>query len=364
MKVFHTSDLHLTTDNNERWDTLEILLKKATTLSTDIFVISGDLFENNKYAFEIYDNLRKLFGKYHNYLLIIILPGNHDSKSYEKGIWLGDNVKIITTPLEPVITEKLIFWGLPFTNLGDDLYIPQQINKINNEIDKKYNDKINILLYHGELLDLFSMKRDFGEEDSNQYMPAKLSYFENSYFKYILAGHFHTKPHIFNTKNKNNEEMFFIYPGTPVSITAKELGKRSINIIEPPYSPKIYSDFNSFFYEKLLIVLEPNKNPTETIDNKISLTNKQATLLVEINGYFNGDNFSTTETNIKKYIEKKLIDYNIKGDIIYNFKNIGNLLDSNLYERINKKINLLTNDKTEKEIIKNIIIKGLIEAQF
>ena len=364
MKILHTSDLHLTTSNNERWETLETLLNKAIEIHVDIFVISGDLFDSNKEAFTLYDKLRELFQKYNTKLLVIILPGNHDSKSYEKGRWLGDNVEIITKTTAPIQIKDLIFWGLPYHFEKDRTTIPKQIEKINKIIEKKYSDKKNILLFHGELLDLFSMQTDFGEEESGGYMPVKLSYFENSYFKYILAGHFHTKYHIFAGKNQNNEEFFFVYPGSPVSITVKETGKRSVNIFTPPLSPKKYIDFKTSYYDNLSLTLQPDHDPIKTINIALSEADKESKLLVQLNGYFDGIKYNIKESKIKEYFEKKLTGYNIHGEIDYNFKNIGDILDSNLYERINEKINNLEEKIEEKEIIRNIIIKGLIEARF
>ena len=89
-------------------------------------------------------------------------------------------------------------------------------------------------------------------------MPFWLSYFNELNVDYVLAGHFHTSFDIRALENGG----FFVYPGSPISITKKEVGQRKINLFELGERPQELK-IDSPFYEEIVIELDPfeKKNP-------------------------------------------------------------------------------------------------------
>ncbi|MFX1269595.1 MAG: hypothetical protein ACFFAK_16665, partial [Promethearchaeota archaeon] len=73
----------------------------------------------------------------------------------------------------PFVYKNIKVWGIPHEPIGEK----QVLEKLHSIKSKMTQDKINILLYHGELLDAFFSRRDFGEEGEERYMPVKLSYY-------------------------------------------------------------------------------------------------------------------------------------------------------------------------------------------
>ena len=114
------------------------------------------------------------------------------------------------------------------------------------------NDIPSVLLLHCELLDISGIWENYGNEGASRYFPVRLGYFADLPWNYVLAGHFHTNFDI----NRFGNAGYFVYPGSPVSVTEKETGIRKVNIFEPGKVPSEHP-VNSFFYESLEITLNP-----------------------------------------------------------------------------------------------------------
>jgi len=264
MKVLHTSDIHLKEYNDDRWNALTSLLETAKKESIDLFVISGDLFDKNVNAEFLRQHLRNHFSD--NGFDIIIIPGNHDSKSFgnsDNGLYFGSDVSIIYDLSNPIEYDRVRVWGFPFEAMSKE-EILSRLDKIKDDIT---SDKTNLLLYHGELTDAFFSKSEFGDEGEERYMPCKLSYFKDLNFNYILAGHFHTRFDI----RKPNESSYFVYPGSPISLTRREQGLRKVNIFEIGDAPKEFV-LDTPHYEEIIIEFDPfsEEDYLETLREKIS----------------------------------------------------------------------------------------------
>jgi DNA repair exonuclease SbcCD nuclease subunit len=188
MKILHTADLHIREYEDDRWKTLQKLIETGKKEKVEIFVISGDLFDKDVDAENLRPKIRNIFSK--NGFKIVLLPGNHDCNSYKRGMYFGEDTTILSDLGTPFEWKDIRIWGMPFETIeGKNILI-----KLHSLANKLTPDKKNILLYHGELLDAFFSRRDFGEEGEERYMPAKLSYFKDLNIDYVLAGHFHFQP--------------------------------------------------------------------------------------------------------------------------------------------------------------------------
>ena len=351
IKILHTSDIHLREYNDDRWQTLKSLLKIAKKESVDLFTISGDLFNADINAEHLRHNLRELFSN--NGFKIVIIPGNHDTNSYgtkESGLYFGSDVSIIYNLIEPIEYEKVRIWGYPFEAIGEKVFL----ERIDSIKDKLTPDKCNILLYHGELLDAFFSRNEFGEEGDDRYMPTKLSFFKNLNFSYILAGHFHSRFEVW----KPNEQSFFIYPGSPISITRREKGVRKVNLLEVG-KPPIEYNLDSPHYEEIFFEFDPftDKDILKAIDEKIKEKHSNAIIKLTVSGYINSLEMGKTETEIIEEIEKLIENYNIELD--YQIEDINEILEDELFLKFLKYLNRGDYNNEKMEQMRNLVIKAM-----
>ena len=79
-------------------------------------------------------------------------------------MYFGEDVFVLTNLNEPFEYKDLRIWGLPFEPIeGEKILSKLRLLASNLATDKK-----NILLYHGELLDTFFSRRDFGDEGEGE----------------------------------------------------------------------------------------------------------------------------------------------------------------------------------------------------
>lgn len=347
MKILHTADIHIKEFEDERWNTLQKLIEIGGEQKIDIFIISGDLFDKDFNAEILRPKIRDLFSN--NNFKIVIIPGNHDRESYKSDMYFGEDAIIISDINKPYEIDGVNIWGLPFENI-DSEKILRKLHSIESKLDPK---SVNILLYHGELLDAFFSRKDFGDEGEERYMPVKLSYFKDLKIDYILAGHFHSKFDIRSLESGG----YFVYPGSPVSITKGETGQRAVNIFKVGKPP------NEFFvdtphFEKIRIELDPfsEQNPVKLVKEKFAKAHPEAKIILTIKGFFNKEKIMKNEMELADEIRKKF-----KGKYMeehFEFQDIHTIIEDNLFKSFLNKL-----EKTDiGENNKNQMIDLTIQA--
>jgi DNA repair exonuclease SbcCD nuclease subunit len=346
MKILHTADIHLNEYQGERWKVLEELLKIGKEQKIDLFIISGDLFDKNIESEKLHVYIRELFSG--NEFDIIILPGNHDAESYEKGMFYGNNVKILNNLENPIDDyEEVLIMGIPFESIGRD----ELRTKIRSIKDIASDSKTNILLFHGELLDHSFTRDDFGSEESS-YMGVKLSYFENLKLKYIVAGHFHSNFDVYELK----EGGYFIYPGSPISITRKEKGKRAISLIEVGKPPEKII-VNTPYYKEIEITLYPSEEEKsfKMLKNRLHDLPENARIIVNVKGFTD-----KSEDDLQGKFEE-IASKRDNVELLYLVSGISYIIEDELFKAFDRK--LKTNKEPREEEIRNLFIKGMIEVK-
>lgn len=352
MKILHTADIHLRQQEDQRWKTLRKLIDIGKEEKIKIFVISGDLFDRGVDAEKLRTKIRKLFSD--NGFKIVIIPGNHDRDSFRHGLFFGDDTIILKDPLKPFEFGGVRIVGLPFEQIeGEEI-----LNKLSEIKRVLTDDKKNILLCHGELLDSFFSRRDFGEEGTDRYMPFWLYYFNDLNVGYVLGGHFHTAFDVRKLKN----EGYFVYPGSPLSITKREIGQRKVNIFEVGKHPKEYP-IDSPHFEKVFIEFSPfeRASPVNQVKSIIKELHADAKAILRVGGYINCKEIKMTEIELKDNITE------IAGkkceEIIFEFSDIQEIIEDDLFKEF---LNKLKNSDVEEERKKRLIemaIKAMIEAK-
>ena len=353
MKILHTADIHLREYGDDRWKTLQKLIEIGKQEKVEIFVISGDLFDKDIDAETLRPKIREIFSDAG--FKIILIPGNHDSESYKSGMYFGEDAFILTDLHEPFEYNGVMIWGLPFEPIeGEKILSKLRSLKSNLAADKK-----NILLYHGELLDTFFSRRDFGDEGEARYMPVKLSYFEDLNIDYVLAGHFHSK---FDIRKLGNER-YFVYPGSPISITEAEIGRRRVNIFEVGGPPKEYP-LDTPHFEGVHIEFDPfmEKNPVEVVKEHLERVHPEASIILTIKGYIDGERIGISESELVKQIKEITKEEAIKS-LRPEFSDIRVILGDDLFKNFMSKLEQCNYDEEKKKQLRDLAIRAMMDAR-
>jgi DNA repair exonuclease SbcCD nuclease subunit len=354
MKILHTADLHLKEYGDERWKTLQKLIDIAKKEKVDLFVICGDLFDKEFKAELLRSKIREIFSD--NNFKILLLPGNHDKEAYETGFYFGEDVILLNNLNEPFEYKNVVIWGLPFEPIEGE----KVLAKLNSLANKLASNKINILLYHGELLDASFSRKDFGEEGEERYMPVKLSYFSELNIKYVLAGHFHSRFEVWQLENGG----YFIYPGSPISITKKEIGRRKVNLFEIGESPKEYS-LDTPHFEEITIKLDPflERDPLEIINESLVNVHPQAKIILTIKGYINSRKIKKNELELTEEIKRFVKNKYLVEELKIEFKDLYKIFEKDLFIRFIEKLEKFSYEEEKKKQMCEILIRAMLEAE-
>lgn len=354
-KIMHTADLHLQQKGDERWAALLKILELARSEKVDFLVIAGDLFDANSQAENLKAELRPLFSQ--NEFKILILPGNHDARWWQTSPFIGQNVEIFTDLSQPFVYSggKIAFYGLPFDFMSRDELL-QKLQLIKPTLEA---ERINILVFHGELLDSFYLPADFGDEGRERYLPVRLGDFGELAFNYILAGHFHTHFDVFSLKNN----AYFVYPGSPVSITRKELGPRQVNLFEigqPPGGTVL----STSFYQEIEVLLDPTQpfSPLEMVESALKDLPREARVILRVKGFFDGRRHNLTELSFQEKLEQIAEKYNLE-EVQPEYYDFQRIAQERLFQEFMAKLEQRSDlEEVERARMREIVIRAMVEA--
>jgi len=350
MKILHTADLHLLTFGDERWRALEAIVQACKAEGVSLLAICGDLFDTDAAAEDLRTNIRELFSG--NEFHTVIIPGNHDRASYKPGFYFGEQVTFFNHEdyrenIYDFDNTRIV--GIPF----EDIEATELLRKVRNLAPLLTEDRTNIILYHGELLDAFYSRSDFGPEGERRYMPAQLSYFEELQVDYVLAGHFHTKFDPWSIGPNG----YFVYPGSPVSITRREVGQRKVNLFEVGEPPAEYA-LDTEHFEKVEMMLNPlvDVEPLDVVRKELSEVHPMATILLTIGGYV-----AQAEDELVSHVEALLEGRPVEPS--YDFRDIRHILSHPLFEVFEGKLAEGEHDEERASRLRDTVIKAMIEAR-
>jgi DNA repair exonuclease SbcCD nuclease subunit len=215
VKFIHTADIHLKEKTSENFNALVQILALAEEEKCDALIIAGDLFEKGYISRELRGEVRALFNSYPN-LIKLLLPGNHDATAYTDETDYGKNTFTFhRLPYQELTLRDIRIIGFPY----------QPYQKDTPWLDK-FSDTSSrsILIVHGTLYGS-NLEKFYTPEDT-QYQPLFVSQLKDK-FSYVALGHFHRQ----FTKHQAGRT-YFVYPGTPVALTKKEVGIRKIALVE------------------------------------------------------------------------------------------------------------------------------------
>lgn len=353
MRVLHTADIHLRNDSDPRWQALTAVLDKAKEIEADVVTIGGDLFDRDVDAQQMKTALRALFEA--SGQRILVLPGNHDNKGIRAGDFYGEQVTVMADARQPVDIGDVRFVALPFSDGGADRTLERLYAA--DELCAGEVGKCNVLLYHGELLDLVPGGGAFGEEEPD-YMPTRLASFDHVGFDYVLAGHFHRSFAV-----HRYEGGYFVYPGSPVSITVKETGRRHAGVIdvgEPPRSEPL----DTRHFEQLTVHLDPfdATHPIDVVDERLRGAHSHAQVLLTLEGFVDLGALGLTETEFYNEVKKAIARWPVK-DVEPRWQDVRDVIDHELFKKFNARVERLAGDiaPQRRAELQELVLQSLME---
>jgi len=352
MKMLHTADVHLRAYGDERWETLQELIDVGQKEGIEILVISGDLFDGGADAEGLRPRIRHTFS--HTGFKIVLIPGNHDMGAYRSGAWFGEDVVVLNDLRVPFACQNVRIWGMPFEPMEGE-YLLHELRTLASHLT---HDQHNILLYHGELLDAFFSRSDFGDEGDERYMPVRLSYFRDLNIDYVLAGHFHSKSNVWQLDNGG----YFVYPGSPLSITRRETGQRKAIILEVGKPPSEFL-LDTPHFDDVVVELDPldDKRPVDRVKARLEGLHERAKVILTVDGYVNGRLMGMGEGELVAEIEEIATPRCVETH--YEFRDIQVLLDDDLMKRFMQKLQKTGDNEDKKTRMRDMAIKALMASR-
>lgn len=317
MKIIHTSDVHLHSKHPERMEALKEILNTAWNNEVDVITIAGDLFDSHEEAEKLRAEVRQFFSN--NPFKILVCPGNHDASAYKHNLDFGSDFQALgVNAIETSsFDDKFLFTGMPYyTYPTTDLMTTLKA-------DENY---VNILLLHCTL-DIGFLKYFFGDNENvyYSYFPVTLPQLSRLGYDFFLAGHFHKEGLVKSLENNGR----FIYPGSPVSITRSEQGRRQAYLIKI-YDKGSYEinsiTLKSFYFDKFEAFLLP-ENQKETLlelEEWLNIRGDAGELQVDLKGYIKED-----EKKFRHQIDSVI---NERASVYHGWVTVEHILEDDLYK--------------------------------
>lgn len=342
--------MHLRATGDERWSALEKVLEIARAHRVSLIVIAGDFFSRQLDAHLLKVPLRKLMQSVD--CPVVILPGNHDVLALSAGDDYGENVTVMASHETHLDIGDVRLFGLPFEKIVGERVL-ERLLSIKSRIRPAAS---NILLYHGELLDLSYSGKSFGDEERSGYMPVRLSFFDNLGLDYVLAGHFHS-----NFEAVRYSGGYFVYPGSPVSVTKKETGIRKVNLFEVGEPPRA-EIVNSFHYRDVDVYLNPfsMKDPLETIERETRGSHPDARIQLTVSGFVDLEMLGKTEKEFSAAVRSRLSS---RVDLVSaQWRDISSVRRNGLFIRFLEKLEAAGQPEGVKRELRRLAMESMMEA--
>lgn len=349
MRLIVTADVHLSSDNTERLEALENVVRiaeKEAEKDSAYLLIAGDMFDAEVNVEDVKTDIRDLFSG--NNFQTLVIPGNHDEKAFREEDYFGDDIEIVSErPFKHLEFDEINLAAVPFGADSFDDLIPDL-----QEVRRK--DKSNILLLHGTLST--ALGRVFGEE--SRYLPFSPEQLLSTGFEYVFAGHIHSSP---KRKVFGEDDCVFACPGSPVSITRKETEKRGVWLFDTDGKDLRTADVDSFHYVRKVLDLCPGEADKKLADLETELSNEdleRATLCVEPYGFIEMDEGSFFQSLTEVVEDAGADDFEIDRGNVESAKTI---LDSSLYQQFDEK--LRAKDDIDRRTVRRIALKAFSEEE-
>ncbi len=338
MKILHTSDIHLARNHPERLEALDRVLEAAATHEVDYLIVGGDLFDTHREAEHLRVELRERFSG--TPFQVLIVSGNHDQDSYPVGrdygararIFGGDEPEFIDTAAGRLVFQP--YTGKPFGRLA-----PSLTSLVHDSLP-------SVLVLHCTL-DFPDLEAgSFGEEGGGRYLPVSSGLLRELGYKYILAGHFHRR----YSQRDLGGGTAFVYPGSPVSVTRAETGRRSACLLNLESGTMNQLELDTFHQVYLEKKLEPGQvaQGLDVLEREVDKrSHPLASMEVYVHGYVD-----LPESDVRQRLSL-LQGWHQGLTLKAGYVDISQALDHPLYEKFAHRMRSMDLEPGEMELLKN-----------
>jgi DNA repair exonuclease SbcCD nuclease subunit len=337
VKILHTADVHLRQDDSETVEALKQVLNKAEELNVDLLTIGGDLFDTSEDAEALRPELRELLKG--NSFDILAIPGNHDEDVYRENLRFGNDLEVLTD--KPYATREfgdVEIIGVPFQSSMDD--------ELFSALKENSNDQTQLMLLHCTL-DIGFQSGGVGEEEGEYFPITKATLAELDY-NYVLAGHIHSTDREVPLDNGGT----FIYPGSPVSHSTKETGRRKAILIDTEEDNVSSVSLETFYHDSYSKMVRPGEED-EVVNEIEEWVNQRkedhCSLTVSVDGFVDRD---------ENEFYEELEDVAGPAEISDSFRSVSPVLEHPLYQRFMEKLEE-KDDLEEEEAVEDQVIRVL-----
>lgn len=342
-----TADVHLTPDHPERLAALEEVVDVAGSEDADFLLVAGDLFDGGADVEEVKPEVRRLFSD--NAFHSFVLPGNHDAEAYRDEDYFGDDVSVLRErPLEAVDIDGVRMIALPYTEDG----FGQLVDEVRGLCS---SDRTNLLLLHGTL----STEKGGGFGGESRYMPFTPEQLLESGVDLVFAGHVHSEA---TRRGFGDGAVEFHYPGSPVSVTEKETGRRSVWLYNSTEDEVRGVDLSSFHYVVEQVEVSPGEEDVEIESLRRRLQGRAldgAEVVVEARGYVEGspgEFYRRVEDAVAEAgAESHRLD---RGEVA----NAAEVVDTDLYREFDEKLESRDMDVDEEDV-RSLFLRAMSQEE-
>lgn len=208
MKIIHVADVHIGMEfgvnkiitrkrQQEILNGFLSIVDFAVQNLVDVFLIAGDLFDNEGIDAELVNKIADKFESAQD-VMFFVAPGNHDCLSGQPPYnrkW-SKNVCIFAdcAKIEDMKSKGYRVWGRGFSG-------PFCTNGMLKGVNMPEDDIINLAVLHGEVI---------GNGGNSDYNPIRNEDIERSNIDYLALGHIHQRSEVSKLGNT-----YFSYSGTP-----------------------------------------------------------------------------------------------------------------------------------------------------
>jgi DNA repair protein SbcD/Mre11 len=351
MRILHTADVHLRSARDERWEAFGVVLDVAVREHADVLAIAGDLFDRDVDAHALKTELRRRFERFPG--RVVLIPGNHDDGGIRPGDFFGANVHVLAGHDLVADIGGVRFVGVPFEDVGAD----ETLRRL-REAAKLRAEGPNVLLFHGELLDVSPLGGAYGDEEGRDYMPARLADLGDLGFDYVLAGHFH-RAHDVRACGRG----YFVYSGSPVSITRRETGCRHASLVCMGDAPEPVP-LDTYHYQAIDVRLAPNdvEHPLSRIERELGGADRRARVLVSVRGFSDLEQWGLREIEFHAGLKELSARFNVEALDAGECLDVSGIVEGDLFRRFAARLEDSALPDDERALVREMAIRAMMEV--
>ena len=302
MKLLCTADFHLQTGNQEKLSTLKWLYEEASRQEVDAFLLAGDLFDTRGDYNQLKSKVINIFDGVSADIPVLAVPGNHDN-FLKNTIHLGEDVHILDESNPSRMIEdrgqKVQIIGLPYLK-------GQLASQYIDSLHLQKSAEAHFLISHGSLIDPdheYLQKGIEAQSENNSFLFFPED-FNGSGIAMTILGHWH------GNKVIHENDLDFLYPGSPLPNSSRELGQKSYTLVqidstgESRFRHNLIRSPDSWYYRKESLFVRNLKRVKPKLSKILegNPADSRCFLILEVEGFVPDEQ----ERRIKREIQRQI----------------------------------------------------------